>query len=52
MIVIEQSIEPLKQALGDEDEYFVGKVKDAAFAALEKISKKNSIRITGSEKAG
>jgi len=42
----EKAIEPLKQALTDEVEYYREKVKDASFAALEKISRRNSIRIT------
>jgi len=41
-----RAIEPLKQALRDEDMFGGEKVKDAAFAALEKISRRNSIRIT------
>ena len=44
----EQAIEPLKRALADESWYVNEKVKDAAFAALEKISRRNSIRITRS----
>ena len=41
-----EAIEPLRRALEDEDYYCGNKVKDAAFASLEKISRRNSIRIT------
>ena len=44
----DRAIETLKQALEDEGEYAGELVKDAAFAALEKISRRNSIRITRS----
>ena len=41
----EKAIEPLKSALKDEGKYTQGKVKDAAFASLEKISRKSKMRI-------
>ena len=42
----EKAIEPLKNALKDEGERFGRKVKDAAFASLEKISRRTKKRIT------
>lgn len=43
----ETAIKPLKKALDDEDTgiYFRIKVKDKAFEALEKISKRIGVRI-------
>ena len=42
----EKAVEPLKKALLDEGESPWGRIKNAAFSALERISKKNLIRIT------
>jgi HEAT repeat protein/energy-coupling factor transporter ATP-binding protein EcfA2 len=42
----EQAMGPLKEALKDEGEYYARKVKDVAFAALERICRKHRIRIT------
>ena len=42
----EQAIKPLKQALADEGQYAEEIVKDVAFAALEKISRRALVRIT------
>ncbi|MBM3334025.1 HEAT repeat domain-containing protein, partial [Candidatus Sumerlaeota bacterium] len=44
----EKAIEPLKAALRDEGRWAGEKVKDAAFASLEKISRKVGRRITSS----
>ncbi|MGB2805070.1 MAG: HEAT repeat domain-containing protein [Candidatus Zixiibacteriota bacterium] len=41
----EKAIQPLKKALGDKGEWLRGKVKDAAFASLEKICRRHKIRI-------
>jgi len=41
----EKAIEPLKKALTDEGEYVGQKVKDAAFAALEKVTMRCKKRI-------
>ncbi len=40
-----RAIEPLKRALKDEGSFSLGKVKDGAFDALEKISRRMNIRI-------
>jgi len=41
----EKAVEPLRIGLKDEGEYFGEKVKDSAFAALEKISRRIKTRI-------
>lgn len=42
----ESAVEPLKNALKDNNEYYGSKVKDVAFISLERISRRIKKRIT------